>query len=231
MHRTHFPPHRQTVVDAFGHLVVMLVSEFDDVASSAAQSIAALSASARVRESLGRCAMDEAAALQKLQASSPMPASPVLGLFKALTSRAVSATASAESRTVCALTLAKCALDAPCARVLFHMGAPWVLLDALVRVPVAAPLAALRRECVRAVLHVANALDDGARAALRASGPADPSGAPIAGAATAGVLALRLTQPPLNADVGEFNALASALLSLLQAAGGKPGGAAASTGK
>ena len=40
-----------------------------------------------------------------------MPASPVLGLFKALTSRAVSATASAESRTVCALTLAKCALD------------------------------------------------------------------------------------------------------------------------
>lgn len=218
--------HEQAVTDAFGHLVVMLRSEFDDVATSAAQSIAALSASSRVRESLGRCASEEDAARQQLLLqrpaggpSSPLSAAaaaPVLGLFEALCARAVSPAASPECRTVCALALAKCALDAPCARVLFRMGAPWVLLDALVHVRIAAPISALRRECVRAVLHIASALDAEARAALRASvglrgpGPAE----------SAGTLVERLTRPPFNGDVGEFNALASALHALLQGAAG-----------
>lgn len=205
----------------------MLRSEFDDVASSAAQSIAALSASARVREALGRCAAEEDAAAaarpQGAAAGGPTPApAPVLGLFEALTSRAVNPAASPESRTVCALALAKCALDAACARALFRMGAPWVLLDALTRVPIAAPLSALRRESLRAVLHIVSALDDDARGAVRASvGLVGPAGglAPE----SAGLLAERLTRPPFSGDVGEFNTLAAALLGLFQGSGGGRG--------
>jgi hypothetical protein len=222
-------PHAQTITDAFGHLVVMLRSEFDDVASSAAQSIAALSASARVREALGRCAAEEdAAAAARLQAAAaaaaaggPTPA-PVLGLFEALTSRAVNPAASPESRTVCALALAKCALDVACARALFRMGAPWVLLDALTRVPIAAPLSALRRESLRAVLHIVSALDEDARTAVRASvGLVSPAGS--LAPESAGVLVERLTRPPFSGDVGEFNALAATLLGLLQGPGGGRG--------
>jgi hypothetical protein len=224
----------QAVVEAFSNLVVMVGSEFEDVAVPAAQSVAALSVSSRVRAALGASASEAlkadilarqqqrqqqggsssaltgpAAAAAAAAAASVRP--PALRLFETLLGRACSVYASPESRTICAIALAKFASDAQCASVLLAMGAPSHLLTAVASVQICAPLSALRRECLRAVAAICKS-EDAARAA---------------NAAGCDAFALRLTQPPYNGDQGEFNALAADLARWLASPACKPSAAAA----
>jgi hypothetical protein len=184
--------------------VVMLGSEFEDVAVPAAQSVAALSVSSRVRAALGASAAEalKADAASRLRSSSgtvsPTTAAtrpPSLRLFEILLGRIRSVFASPESRTVCAIALAKFASDPACASVLLSMGAPLDLLNTLGSVTICAPLSALRRECARAVAAIVKS-EDAARAA---------------NALGCDRFALRLTQPPYNSDLGEFNAITADL--------------------
>ncbi len=183
------------IVEAFATLLTMLRSDFDDVATPGAQSIAALSISKRVRAALAARLLPLLAAsasgaagisLPSPSASSPTPASapsptasspaevqtlaaPVLHMMQALLDRACngSGTASIESRTACALALANLAREPSCATALAHVAAVPRLLDAAGLVQPSAASAALRRECVRACAVVVASSPDNAAVAAR----------------------------------------------------------------
>jgi hypothetical protein len=135
------------VVDALTTLTTMLASEYDDVACPAAQSIAALCVSKRVRKALGLRAV---AALEK-GSGADQTAQPVLQLFENLMARACNPYLSIESRTSCAIALSELAKDSNCARALFRTQLPARLLAAVLHVPQCAAGAAFRRQAIEAV--------------------------------------------------------------------------------
>lgn len=156
------------VVDAFTTLSAMLASEFDDVACPAAQSIAALCSSKRVRRALAlrlSAALDAATAHTPTSASGmatpPAPApAPVLALCEQLLVRCANPYASIESRTASVIALQQLCKDRECARSLFRMHLPARLLTAVLYMPQCAAGAAFRRAAIQAVHVCMQALED-----------------------------------------------------------------------
>ena len=168
----------QAVVTACVSLVGALRSAYDDVCAPAAQSLALLASSPRVRDTLGASlaayfaaqragvptplaaavsvAAGAAAAAPAAAAAVDAAGKQALGLLRALVQRAVDAPGtSLECRTAAAVALAQLSRNCSVSEALLRDAAPVALLDAAAAAVVGAEGAALRRQLVRAALFVA----------------------------------------------------------------------------
>lgn len=172
------------IVESFASLNTMLTSEFDDIACPAAQSIASLTVSRRIRAALGAKAvagLENAAHATSSASSLPMQSpsaatrqtstssvassatavdrtdgQTVLTLLRSLLVRAISVAYSVESRTGSAIAVANLSQDPQCAEAFAFFKAPAAMLTALASVPITAQTAALRRELITAVWRIVN---------------------------------------------------------------------------
>lgn len=139
-----------TVVCAFVNLATMLSSEYNDVSAPAAQAIASLACTTRVRNALGKKCYAESTAVE-VTPDERLAATAVKTLFGALLQKIRNPYASIEARTAAAIAIALLARDISCGDALMRFHAPQILLDTAHSVIPSASAAALRRECLHAV--------------------------------------------------------------------------------
>jgi len=152
------------IVGACVSLAAALASAYDDVCAPAAQSLALLAASPRVRDALG---VALAACLAAPAAGAEHGGLQALELLGGLVARAADpARSSLECRTAAAVALSQLTRNAAVADALLVLRSPLpALLDAAAAAEVCASGACLRRQLLRTVLHVVSAQPGPARLA------------------------------------------------------------------